>query len=96
MNLLLGFKKQFDKNTFPEYMNLSFKKLQDLRYGENPTQKAAFFRNPLNHDSNITNSKVLHGKQLSFNNIVDGNSALELVKEFKEPTAVFIKHNNPP
>ncbi|MBL4695083.1 bifunctional phosphoribosylaminoimidazolecarboxamide formyltransferase/IMP cyclohydrolase [Candidatus Gracilibacteria bacterium] len=79
----------------PELMNLHYEKVSSLRYGENPHQKAAFFRNPDNEDSNITNAKVLHGKQLSFNNIVDGNSALELVKEFKDPTAVFIKHNNP-
>lgn len=79
----------------PERLALHYDKVTSLRYGENPHQKAAFFRNPENQDSNITNSKVLHGKQLSFNNIVDGDSALELVKEFDEPTAVFIKHNNP-
>lgn len=79
----------------PELLELHYEKVCSLRYGENPHQKAAFFRNPDNHDSNITNSKVLHGKQLSFNNIVDGDSALELVKEFDLPTAVFIKHNNP-
>lgn len=79
----------------PELLDLHYEKVLSLRYGENPQQKAAFFRNPENHDSNITNSEVLHGKQLSFNNIVDGDSALELVKEFSEPTAVFIKHNNP-
>lgn len=79
----------------PELMDLHYEKVCSLRYGENPQQKAAFFRNPENHDANITNSKVLNGKQLSFNNIVDGDSALELVKEFKEPTVVFIKHNNP-
>ena len=79
----------------PELLNLHYEKVSSLRYGENPHQKAAFFRNPENQDSNITNAKVLHGKQLSFNNIVDGDSALELVKEFEAPTAVFIKHNNP-
>lgn len=79
----------------PELLDLHYEKVLSLRYGENPHQKAAFFRNPENHDSNITNSKVLHGKQLSFNNLVDGDSALELVKEFEMPTAVFIKHNNP-
>ncbi|MFA6992568.1 MAG: bifunctional phosphoribosylaminoimidazolecarboxamide formyltransferase/IMP cyclohydrolase [Candidatus Gracilibacteria bacterium] len=79
----------------PELMDLHYEKVCSLRYGENPHQKAAFFRNPENHDSNITNSKVLHGKQLSFNNIVDGDSALELAKEFDDPTAVFVKHNNP-
>jgi len=79
----------------PEMLDLHYEKVGSLRYGENPQQKAAFFRNPDNHDANITNSKVLHGKQLSFNNIVDGDSALEIVKEFEEPTAVFVKHNNP-
>jgi phosphoribosylaminoimidazolecarboxamide formyltransferase / IMP cyclohydrolase len=79
----------------PELMDLHYEKVASLRYGENPHQKAAFFRNPENHDSNITNAKVLHGKQLSFNNIVDGDSALELVKSFKRPTAAVIKHNNP-
>ncbi len=79
----------------PELLDLHYEKVSSLRYGDNPHQKAAFFRNPTNTDANITNSKVLHGKQLSFNNLVDGDSALELVKEFKEPTTVFIKHNNP-
>ncbi len=79
----------------PELLDLHYEKVRSLRYGENPTQKAAFFRHPANHDSNITNAEVLHGKELSFNNIVDGDSALELVKEFSEPTAVFVKHNNP-
>jgi phosphoribosylaminoimidazolecarboxamide formyltransferase/IMP cyclohydrolase len=76
-------------------LHLHYEKVMSLRYGENPHQKAAFFRNPDNTDSNITNSKVLHGKEMSFNNIVDGDSALELVKEFKEPTVVMVKHNNP-
>lgn len=78
-----------------ELMDLHYEKVMSLRYGENPHQKAAFFRNPENHDANITNARVLHGKQLSFNNIVDGDSALELVKEFKRPTITIIKHNNP-
>ncbi len=79
----------------PELMSLHYEKICSLRYGENPNQKAAFFKNPKNTDSNITNAKVLHGKQMSFNNYVDGNSAVELLKEFEGPTAVFIKHNNP-
>lgn len=79
----------------PELLNLHYEKVASLRYGENPHQKAAFFRNPLNHDANITNARMLQGKQLSFNNIVDGDSALELVKEFSRPSACVIKHNNP-
>lgn len=79
----------------PELLDLHYEKVRSLRYGENPHQKAAFFRNPENHDANVTNAHVLHGKELSFNNIVDANSALELVKEFEKPTVAFIKHNNP-
>ena len=86
------FRESLEEN---ELLELNYVKVSSLRYGENPSQKAAFFRNPKNTDSNITNSEVLHGKQLSFNNIVDGDSALELVKEFKKPAAVFVKHNNP-
>lgn len=86
------FRKVLDE---PELLDLHYEKVCSLRYGENPHQKAAFFRNPENHDSNITNSQVLHGKQLSFNNLVDGDSALELVKEFEKPAVVFVKHNNP-
>ena len=79
----------------PELLNLHYEKVRSLRYGENPTQKAAFFRNPENHNPNITNAEVLNGKELSFNNIVDGNSALEIVKEFEDPAVTIIKHNNP-
>lgn len=79
----------------PELLDLHYEKAYSLRYGENPQQKAAFFRNPENTDANITNSKILHGKQMSFNNIVDGDSALELVKEFQDPAVAMIKHNNP-
>lgn len=84
-----------EKLGHPELLELHYEKVRSLRYGENPHQRAAFFRNPENNDANVTNAKVLHGKELSFNNIVDANSALELVKEFKRPTVVFIKHNNP-
>lgn len=79
----------------PELMKLHYEKVRKLRYGENPHQKAVFFRNPLNHDPNVTNAKVLGGKELSFNNMLDTDSALELCKEFQRPTAVFVKHNNP-
>lgn len=78
-----------------EPLNLHYVKERSLRYGENPHQKAAFFRNPKNSDANVTNAKVIQGKQLSFNNIVDANGAIELVRDFKEPTAAFIKHTNP-
>ncbi|MBP9718031.1 bifunctional phosphoribosylaminoimidazolecarboxamide formyltransferase/IMP cyclohydrolase [Candidatus Gracilibacteria bacterium] len=83
------------KLDMPELLDLNYEKVRTLRYGENPHQRAAFFRNKKNHDANVTNAKVLHGKELSFNNIVDANSALELVKEFEKPAVAIIKHNNP-
>jgi phosphoribosylaminoimidazolecarboxamide formyltransferase/IMP cyclohydrolase len=71
-------------------------KAQDLRYGENPHQRAAFYRDaaPLPEPS-VASARQLQGKELSFNNIVDANAALELVKEFQAPAAVAIKHTNP-
>lgn len=71
-------------------------KVQDLRYGENPHQQAAFYRDatPVDEPS-VTGARQLQGKELSFNNLVDANAALELVKEFRVPAAVAIKHTNP-
>ncbi|EKD47625.1 MAG: hypothetical protein ACD_65C00359G0001, partial [uncultured bacterium] len=78
-----------------ELLNLHYEKVQKLRYGENPHQKAVFFRDPHNHYPNVTNAKQIQGKELSFNNIVDADSALELVKDFEKPTVAVIKHTNP-
>jgi len=83
------------KQHFPEKLTLTFEKLQDLRYGENWHQKAAFYREPLATKAGIAAAKQLQGKALSFNNINDANAAIELAKEFFEPTAVIIKHANP-
>jgi phosphoribosylaminoimidazolecarboxamide formyltransferase/IMP cyclohydrolase len=80
---------------FPPIMNLTFEKKQDLRYGENPHQKGAFYKEPFLHETSIVNFKQLFGKELSYNNIMDGDGAFELVKEFKEPTVAVIKHANP-
>jgi phosphoribosylaminoimidazolecarboxamide formyltransferase/IMP cyclohydrolase len=80
---------------FPEKLVLSFDKVQDLRYGENPYQEAAFYIEPEVAENCVTNAKQLHGKQLSFNNILDINDAFELIKEFDEPTAAVVKHTNP-
>jgi len=65
-----------------------------LRYGENPHQSASFYADP-KISWGVTEAKQLHGKELSFNNILDINAALEIVSEFKEPAAVAIKHTNP-
>jgi phosphoribosylaminoimidazolecarboxamide formyltransferase/IMP cyclohydrolase len=70
-------------------------KRQALRYGENPHQKAAFYVEPRLSHASIASAEILHGKELSFNNILDLDSALNLVREFTDPAAVVIKHNNP-
>jgi len=82
------------KETFPNTLSLSFEKIQDLRYGENPHQQAAFYREK-GKSSGLINLKQLQGKELSFNNILDLNSAFELAREFSLPAAVIVKHNNP-
>jgi len=79
---------------FPKELVLSFEKIQDLRYGENPHQKAAFYREKAK-TRGLINLKQLQGKELSFNNILDLNSAFELVKEFSNPAVAIVKHNNP-
>ncbi|MCD6109350.1 bifunctional phosphoribosylaminoimidazolecarboxamide formyltransferase/IMP cyclohydrolase [bacterium] len=78
-----------------ELLDLHYIKQMSLRYGENPHQKAVFFRNPSNNQPNVTNAKVLQGKQLSYNNIVDTDAALELVKDFDIPVVNIVKHTNP-
>jgi phosphoribosylaminoimidazolecarboxamide formyltransferase / IMP cyclohydrolase len=80
---------------YPDLLQLTFIKKQSLRYGENPHQKAAFYQEATLAPATITGARQLHGKELSFNNINDGNAALELVKEFEEPTVVAVKHANP-
>jgi phosphoribosylaminoimidazolecarboxamide formyltransferase / IMP cyclohydrolase len=72
-----------------------FDKAQDLRYGENPHQAAAFYRDPLQGGSSVATAQVLQGKDLSFNNIADADTAIECVREFEEPACVIVKHANP-
>jgi len=79
---------------FPNELALSFEKVQGLRYGENPHQQAAFYREK-GKTKGLINARQLQGKELSFNNILDLNSAFELMKEFTHPAAVIVKHNNP-
>lgn len=79
----------------PERYTVTYEKVQDLRYGENPHQTAAFYRKPLAAPGNITTAEQLHGKELSYNNINDANAALQIVKEFSEPAVVAVKHMNP-
>jgi len=79
---------------FPSEICLSFEKIQDLRYGENPHQRAAFYKEK-GKNIGLAGLRQLQGKELSFNNILDLSSALELVREFSLPAAVIVKHNNP-
>ncbi|MBP2000880.1 phosphoribosylaminoimidazolecarboxamide formyltransferase/IMP cyclohydrolase [Paenibacillus shirakamiensis] len=79
----------------PERYTVTYEKIQDLRYGENPHQKAAFYRKPLASQDTLTTAEQLHGKELSYNNINDANAALQIVKEFTEPAVVAVKHMNP-
>lgn len=80
---------------FPEILYLRYEKGQILRYGENPHQQAAFYRDPSVMEPSVARARQLQGKEMSFNNFLDAHAALELAKEFKEPVAVIIKHNNP-
>ena len=89
------FFERFEKNTFPDVYNFTFEKVQDLRYGENPHQQTALYKPYLINETGITNSKQIHGKQLSYNNILDGDEALSIIKDFEKPTAAVIKHTNP-
>lgn len=77
---------------YPEYLTLGYHLDSKLRYGENPHQKAVYYTNPLHSNFEINQ---LHGKQLSYNNYNDMKAALDLVKEFRDPTAVAVKHANP-
>ena len=79
----------------PETLTVTYDLKQTLRYGENPHQKAAFYRKPLGSTFSIANAVQLHGKELSYNNINDADAALQIVKEFREPAAVAVKHMNP-
>lgn len=81
--------------TFPENYTVTYEKVQELRYGENPHQKAAFYKTPQASPFSLASAKQLHGKELSYNNIQDANAALEIVQEYAEPAAVAIKHMNP-
>ncbi|MEE7627529.1 bifunctional phosphoribosylaminoimidazolecarboxamide formyltransferase/IMP cyclohydrolase [Methylobacter sp. Wu8] len=81
---------------FPETLNLQFYRNQTMRYGENPHQNAAFYREKTPANGTIAASKQLQGKELSYNNIADADAALECVKSFDDkPTCVIVKHANP-
>jgi phosphoribosylaminoimidazolecarboxamide formyltransferase/IMP cyclohydrolase len=84
-----------EKPTFPDDLNLSFRKRFDLRYGENPHQQAAFYQDPRAIGASVTEAQQIQGKELSYNNIADSDTALECVRQFREPACVIVKHANP-
>ena len=82
-------------SVLPRTLNLCFVKQQNMRYGENPHQKASFYAELGEHDNGITSAKQLQGKELSYNNIADTDAAIECVRQFDEPCCVIVKHANP-
>jgi phosphoribosylaminoimidazolecarboxamide formyltransferase/IMP cyclohydrolase len=84
-----------DDGVFSENLEIKLEKIQDLRYGENPHQKAAYYMSNDAEPGNLVNAEKLQGKELSYNNILDTNAAFQIVKEFEEPFVSVIKHNNP-
>ncbi|HEV2349942.1 MAG TPA: bifunctional phosphoribosylaminoimidazolecarboxamide formyltransferase/IMP cyclohydrolase [Terriglobia bacterium] len=81
--------------TLPANLHLNFRKFMNLRYGENPHQKAALYRGGIEAEGGLAWAKQLQGKELSYNNLLDLESALRLVEEFPEPATAVIKHTNP-
>ncbi len=84
-----------ERQPFPAQANLNFVNVQNLRYGENPHQEAAFYRDLVPVPGAISNYRQLQGKELSYNNIADSDAAWECVKTFEQPACVIIKHANP-
>lgn len=88
-------RRQIGEELFPQTLSLTYEKVQDMRYGENPHQQAVFYREVSRYDGSLPFARQLHGKELSYNNINDANGAIEIVKEFDEPAVVAVKHTNP-
>lgn len=84
-----------NERQFPESLTLSFQRRSNLRYGENPHQHAAFYVETHPHPASLAAAEVLHGKELSYNNLLDLDAAMQIAREFRQPAAVVIKHNNP-
>ncbi len=80
---------------FPDLLQLRFSKLQELRYGENPHQRGAFYRSNGARGGSVGTARVLQGKELSYNNIADADAAIECVRQFEGPACVIVKHANP-
>lgn len=84
-----------EEKEFPSQMELVFKKVMDLRYGENPHQRAGYYRDENAPPHSLAHAQQLHGKDLSYNNILDVDAAWSIAREFSVPAAIVIKHTNP-
>jgi phosphoribosylaminoimidazolecarboxamide formyltransferase / IMP cyclohydrolase len=87
--------QQLPIERFPDHLPLVLDKLQELRYGENPHQRAAFYRLPGTRGGSVGTARILQGRELSFNNIADADAAIECARQFAEPACVIVKHANP-
>lgn len=87
--------QKWGNEDLPESLHLNYRKLMNLRYGENPHQKAALYRDPAAGGRGLASAPQIQGKELSFNNLVDLEAAWRLAQEFEEPVTVIIKHTNP-
>ncbi|PTQ85860.1 bifunctional phosphoribosylaminoimidazolecarboxamide formyltransferase/IMP cyclohydrolase [Nitrosomonas ureae] len=94
-NYLTALDENFLHKDFPESLHLNFNIAQNLRYGENPHQKAAFYRDSIITSGGLGSYQQLQGKELSYNNIADTDAAWECVKTFDKPACVIVKHANP-
>ncbi len=94
-NYLTSLDTNYQCKDFPDSLNLNFNIAQHLRYGENPHQKAAFYRDEIITPGSLANYQQLQGKELSYNNIADTDAAWECVKTFDRPACVIVKHANP-
>ncbi len=89
------FMRDNSEGQFPGTLSMALRRKSELRYGENPHQRAAVYTNPSEHGPSLVSARQINGKELSYNNILDLDAALSIVRMFVEPAAVVIKHNNP-
>ena len=94
-NYLSSLDAQRKRREYPDILTLQFRKVQELRYGENPHQSAAFYADQRPVEGSLARYRQLQGKELSYNNIADSDAAWECVKGFAEPACVIVKHANP-
>jgi len=94
-NFLTSLDENNERTRFPGSITLQFQKVQPLRYGENPHQLAAFYAENKKYPAALTSAEVLQGKELSYNNIMDTDAAMDVVRDISEPAVAIIKHANP-